>query len=67
MMLTINGQAFHTPEDCCNIADLLSLPEWKRAMVIVELNGTVLNSQQYAESALSEGDRIEMVHFVGGG
>ncbi|MNC47920.1 Sulfur carrier protein ThiS [compost metagenome] len=67
MMLMINGQTSTVPEDCRSIADLLALPEWRRAMVIVELNGTVLNSQQYAQTALSEGDRIEMVHFVGGG
>lgn len=67
MMLMINGQPFHTPGHCSSMADLLALPEWRRAMVIVELNGTVLNSQQYAGTALTEGDCIEMVHVVGGG
>lgn len=67
MMLTINGRVFSAPEDCRYMADLLALPEWRRAMVIVEFNGTVLNSRQYAETALTEGDCIEMIHVVGGG
>ncbi|MFM9330465.1 sulfur carrier protein ThiS [Paenibacillus mesotrionivorans] len=67
MMLMINGQPFHTPEDCSSMADLLALPQWRRAMVIVELNGAVLNSRQYDGTALTEGDCIEMVQVVGGG
>lgn len=67
MLLTVNGQSFQAPETCGSIADLLALPEWRQAMVIVEHNGTVLNSQQYTRTSLSEGDRIELVHFVGGG
>lgn len=36
-------------------------------MIVVEHNGTILRREQYAETALSEGDTLEIVHMVGGG
>ena len=42
----------------------LSLPP---ARIAVELNGTVVRRDQWPETALAEGDRLEIVHFVGGG
>lgn len=35
--------------------------------VAVERNLEIVPKSLYAETALSEGDRIEIVHFVGGG
>lgn len=35
--------------------------------VAVELNLTILAKAEYATTRLSKGDRIEIVHFVGGG
>jgi thiamine biosynthesis protein ThiS len=33
----------------------------------VEINQRILDKVQHAETNLRSGDRIEMVHFVGGG
>jgi thiamine biosynthesis protein ThiS len=35
--------------------------------VAAELNGMVVRRGQWAETLLNEGDKIEIVHFVGGG
>jgi sulfur carrier protein len=35
--------------------------------VAVERNLEIVPRSLYAEAALSEGDRIEIVHFIGGG
>ena len=35
--------------------------------VAVELNLEILSRKRWPETTLREGDRIEMVHFVGGG
>jgi len=35
--------------------------------VAVELNMEILPKADYETTALSDGDRIEIVHFVGGG
>ncbi|MCB1253253.1 MAG: sulfur carrier protein ThiS [Austwickia sp.] len=35
--------------------------------VAVEINGDIVPKQAYAERALADGDRVEIVHFMGGG
>ena len=35
--------------------------------VAVELNGEIVSRASWGETALHEGDRLEVVHFVGGG
>jgi len=39
----------------------------KQDRVAVELNRNIVPREQWAEISLSEGDRLEIVHFVGGG
>ena len=36
-------------------------------MVVVELNRDILERDSYESFDVSEGDTIELVHFVGGG
>ncbi|MNP86186.1 Sulfur carrier protein ThiS [compost metagenome] len=67
MNLIVNGKAEIYKENCRTVADLLSLPAWNRKMVIVELNGDIVARENYNTALLGEGDRIEVVHFVGGG
>ncbi len=35
--------------------------------VVVEYNGEVLSREKWKETILKEGDKLEIVHFVGGG
>ncbi len=35
--------------------------------VAVEVNGTVVPRRAHGQSVLRDGDRVEVVHFVGGG
>ena len=39
----------------------------KQDRVAVELNREIVPRTQWDETQLSEGDRLEIVHFVGGG
>ena len=39
----------------------------KADRVAVELNRDIVPRDQWAETKLPEGDRLEIVHFVGGG
>ena len=36
-------------------------------MVVVEHNGEILRREALADVSVNEGDRLELVHFVGGG
>jgi sulfur carrier protein len=46
------------------LLDFFSLPK-KR--VAVELNNSVIRRADWPETVIDEGDKIEVVHFVGGG
>ncbi len=66
MEITINGEQkrFHTP---INVADLLAALELEPKKIAVERNLEIVPKSLYGETALADGDRIEIVQFVGGG
>lgn len=67
MLLMINGKSTEVTDDNRTLADLISLPEWSGRLMIIERNGEIVSKENYRDTILSEGDRIELVHFVGGG
>lgn len=46
------------------LLDLYSLP---RQRVAIELNKNVVRRQDWGRTHLSDGDAVEVIHFVGGG
>ncbi len=64
--IRLNGETreIESQIDIVGLLDLLSLPSQR---VAVELNGTVIRRVDWPETQISHGDRIEVVHFVGGG
>jgi thiamine biosynthesis protein ThiS len=39
----------------------------KSDRVAIELNREIVSREQWAQTPLKDGDRLEIVHFVGGG
>lgn len=69
MKLHINGEERALP-DLANRSSLASLVEilgMKSDRVAVELNRHIVPRDRWSETALKEGDSLEIVHFVGGG
>ena len=66
MKLQINGEVrdFTPPLSLISLIEQLGM---KQDRVAVELNRDMLPREQWAETPLGEGDRLEIVHFVGGG
>ena len=50
-----------------SVRSLLESLELHPGMVVVELNRDILERDSYADVPVSEGDTLELVHFVGGG
>lgn len=67
MELVINGDQLEVPNSIKTVYDLLQHFELEQKVVIIELNGTILEKELHQGTVLSDGDRIELVHFVGGG
>ena len=49
------------------VSELLESLELSPHMVVVELNREILLRDTLADVRVAEGDRLELVHFVGGG
>ena len=67
MTLSINGEERHDLPEGLTVAGLLAhlgLPEKK---IAVERNLEVVPKSQFGEITLESGDRLEIIHFIGGG
>ena len=66
MRLVINGEAreFDAARDLAGLVTGLGLDPRK---VAIERNLEIVPRSLYAATTLSDGDRIEIVHFIGGG
>jgi len=65
--LYINGETYHDLPDALSVSALLAhlgLPEKK---IAVERNREIVSKSTFAKTELSEGDRLEIIHFIGGG
>lgn len=49
------------------VRSLLESLDLHPGMVVVELNREILERDSYEDVRVSEGDTLELVHFVGGG
>jgi sulfur carrier protein len=65
MVVTVNGEQLTVGGT--TMLELLQQLEVDPRRVAVELNLDILPKGEYATTPLNEGDRIEIVHFVGGG
>ena len=63
--ITLNGAPHRSA--AATIADLVHELELTPEKVAVERNGDIVPRSTLAEAPLVEGDRLEIVHFVGGG
>ena len=66
MTLIINGES-RTFDNISTLADLIDALDLKGDRVAVELNRNIVSRTEWAMTSLKDGDRLEIVHFVGGG
>jgi len=66
LLINVNGRERHV-DPGTSVADLLDALDLQPGMVVVERNREILARDSYASMKLEAGDRLELVHFVGGG
>ena len=64
--VSVNGETRHMPQGA-TVAALLSAIGLDTRKVAVERNEEIVPRSTYATLALTEGDTLEIVHFIGGG
>jgi thiamine biosynthesis protein ThiS len=66
MTLQINGEK-RALADGLLLSTLIEQMGMKADRVAVERNGEIVPRSRWAQTTLQDGDRLEIVHFVGGG
>ena len=66
MNLTVNGEP-RSFDVLASVTDLVAALGLDGRKVAVERNLEIVPRSAYGRTALADGDRIEIVHFIGGG
>ena len=66
LFITLNGETFELDAPL-SVADLLTTLAIDPRRVAVEHNLSILKRHLFADTLVHDGDRIEIVNFVGGG
>jgi sulfur carrier protein len=67
-VLKINGKEKQFPNGIPKtLMELLNQLNINQATVVAEINGKIIERQNFLQTQLSSGQRIELVRFVGGG
>ena len=65
-MITVNGKQISLTSKM-SVADYLEQNNYQIKRIAVELNEEILPKYSYSDTMLKDGDRREVVTFVGGG
>jgi thiamine biosynthesis protein ThiS len=66
LIILVNGNHTDIADDS-GISDLIKLLGLDAQRVAVELNRRIVRRADWDSTTISEGDKVEIVHFVGGG
>lgn len=65
-MVKVNGEVVENVAGL-SLEDYLKKEDYTISRVAVELNGNIVSKAEYAKTMIAEGDKLEVVSFVGGG
>jgi thiamine biosynthesis protein ThiS len=66
LQVLVNGESKQF-EDGITLAELIHVLDLPRQRIAVELNHEVARRADWENTCLKDNDRVEIVHFVGGG
>ncbi len=54
-------------KDTLSIKDLFEIKKFVFPHIIVKVNGKLIKKEQYTDTILKNGDKIDAIHLIGGG
>ena len=64
--IQLNGKTLKIKENL-SVKDLLRKYKLNEKKIAIELNGSILPKEYYKNKKIKNRDKIEIVHFIGGG
>jgi len=64
--IQLNGNPYEINIET-NLNQLLNKLKIQKTKVAIEVNGAIVEKNKYPKVILNKGDKVEIVHFIGGG
>ena len=64
--IQLNGDPYEI-NNSTNLDELLSKLKIQKNKVAIEVNGQIVEKDKYSNLILNKDDKVEIVHFIGGG
>ena len=64
--IQLNGASYEINRGA-NLDDLLDRLKIQKNKVAIEVNGEIVQRNKYSKLILNKNDKVEIVHFIGGG
>ena len=64
--IQLNGDSYEVNKGT-NLNELLNKLKIQKNKVAIEVNGEIIESNKYFNLILDKDDKVEIVHFIGGG
>jgi len=64
--IQLNGSPYEINIET-NLNQLLNKLKIQKTKVAIEVNGAIVEKNKYLKVILNKGDKVEIVHFIGGG
>ena len=64
--IQLNGNPYEI-NNGTNLDQLLNKLKIQKTKVAIEVNGSIVEKNKYLKVILNKGDKVEIVHFIGGG
>ena len=64
--IQLNGSPYEINTET-NLSQLLNKLKIQKTKVAIEVNGAIVEKKKYLKVILNKGDKVEIVHFIGGG
>ncbi len=64
--IQLNGDPYEI-NDGTNLNELLNKLKIQKNKVAIEVNGEIVEKNKYLKTILNKDDKVEIVHFIGGG
>ena len=64
-MFVVNGKEYNL--NIKNIEELIKHFKLEPSSIVIEKNGLIIHKEKYSGTDVTDGDKIEIVRFVGGG
>lgn len=67
MNITLNNRSTTFEAESLTISELFKRMKYNFPMIIVKINGNLIKKEQYDDTVIRDGDKVEAIHLISGG